>query len=226
MGFTQRKTAPGDTPYYKSQNPFAQSGYGMPNCTCYAWGRAYEIMGSRPKLSTGNAENWYCFSDGYQRGQTPRVGAIACWRKGSEKNSSDGAGHVAVVEEILADGSITTSESGWKSPAYWWRKTRKGINWGQDGAYSFQGFIYLPISSASSDTDKITGLPVLRYGSKNPSVKAIQILLNGYGFDSGAPDSVFGTKTKNAVMAFQKKNGLSVDGVCGAMTWSFLLGRG
>ena len=42
-------------PMWYSQNPFYQSGYGMPNCTCYAWGRYWEITGERPNLPTGNA---------------------------------------------------------------------------------------------------------------------------------------------------------------------------
>lgn len=29
--------------HWYSDNPFYQSGYGMPNCTCYAWGRFWEI---------------------------------------------------------------------------------------------------------------------------------------------------------------------------------------
>ena len=65
----------GDTcyrnPYYNSRNPFYQAGYGMPNCTCYAWGRFWEnadINGdfsNRPLLSTGNADSWFNHSDPY-----------------------------------------------------------------------------------------------------------------------------------------------------------------
>ena len=47
----------------------------LPNCVGYAWGRWYELLGSRPKLSKGNAENWYKKKDGYKRGQTPKLGA-------------------------------------------------------------------------------------------------------------------------------------------------------
>lgn len=42
----------------------------IPNCVGYAWGRWREILGRRPNLSTGNAENWYGHtSDGYKRGR-------------------------------------------------------------------------------------------------------------------------------------------------------------
>lgn len=69
----------------------------MPNCTAYAYGRAYEILGSEPKLSWNNAEQWYGYNKAngyYKYGQTPKVGAIACW------SYSYGGGHVAVVERL------------------------------------------------------------------------------------------------------------------------------
>ena len=108
-GFTPRTTAPSTSnSYYYSDNPFYQSGYGMPNCTCYAYGRAWELLGSKPNLSTGNAGKWYWYNKDtgiYSYGSTPKLGAIACWDK-YDKNQ----GHVAVVEAINGD-TITISES-------------------------------------------------------------------------------------------------------------------
>lgn len=155
MAFTQRTTAPTkDDRWFYADNPYYLSGYGLPNCTCYAWGRFAEIMGSAPALSLRNAENWWSHNDGYPRGQTPKVGAVICWRKGVAGESSDGAGHVAVVEQINSDGSIVTSESGWNSSTLWWRKTRSNSTgrWGQSSAYTFQGFIYNPALEVTQDT--------------------------------------------------------------------------
>lgn len=226
MSYIQRTSVPTkDDPHYASNNPFHISGYGMPNCTCYAWGRAYEIIGSRPKLCTGNAEAWYSYNDGYQRGSVPMVGAIMCWAKGSPTSSADGAGHVAVVEQINADGSVVTSESGWKSSLFWWRKVRyKGDgNWGQDSSYKFLGCIYLPVGSTSTTLADL-GLPMLRQGVTSDTVKALQILLSGYGNDPGGIDRNFGVKTYAALMAYQKSRNLDADGVCGNITWHSLLG--
>ena len=111
--FTPRTTAPSTSnSYYYSSNPFYKSGYGMPNCTCYAYGRAWEILGSKPSLSTGNAGKWYWYNKNngiYSYGSTPKLGAIACWDKYDENQ-----GHVAVVEAISGD-TITISESHYKS---------------------------------------------------------------------------------------------------------------
>lgn len=152
--YVTRLSAPSKTSkYYYSDNIFYQCGYGMPNCTCYAWGRWYELLGLKPKLCTGNAENWYKFNDGYARGQTPKVGAVAVWRKGQVGNSNDGAGHVAIVEEVYKDGSFLTSNSAWGGANFYTQKYSGNYN---NGSYIFLGFIYLPIEF---DEDKPASIP-------------------------------------------------------------------
>lgn len=152
--FRKRLSAPEKVNgYYYNQNVFYQCGYGMPNCTCYAWGRWYELLGIKPKLYTGNAETWFPKGkayDGYERGPTPKLGAIACWSKGVAGKSSDGAGHVAVVEEIYPDGSILTSNSAWKGTNFYTKKLAKGY---KVSGYTFQGFIYPPIDFVAETVD-------------------------------------------------------------------------
>lgn len=65
--------------------------------------------------------------------------------------------------------------------------------------------------------------PRLRVGSSGSSVRKLQILLNGLGYDCGKVDGDFGTKTEKAVKAFQKANGLDDDGDVGKDTWSKLI---
>ena len=69
-------------------------------------------------------------------------------------------------------------------------------------------------------------IKVLKKGAKGAEVKALQILLIGYGFSCGSygADGDFGSATDKAVRAYQKAKGLSVDGICGPMTWNKLLG--
>ena len=66
-------------------------------------------------------------------------------------------------------------------------------------------------------------LPVLKKGAKGTSVKAMQILLIGYGADIEA-DSSFGGATLRALKAYQEAVGLEADGSCGGKTWRKLLG--
>lgn len=68
--------------------------------------------------------------------------------------------------------------------------------------------------------------PVLKKGSKGDSVKALQILLKGYGYSLGiwGVDSSFGSATENAVEAFQEDNNLEANGKVDPLTWDKLLG--
>ena len=145
-GFVPRTSAPtSDNSYYYGLNPFYKSGYGMPNCTAYAYGRAYEILGSKPNLSTGNAGKWWWQNktDGaYKYGNTPRLGAVACWDKYDQNQ-----GHVAVVEAI--DGSsVTISESHYKS-TFFDTRTINSDSSNYLTSMRFLGYIYLGDYSVS-----------------------------------------------------------------------------
>lgn len=66
----------------------------------------------------------------------------------------------------------------------------------------------------------------LKQGSKGSDVKELQTTLINAGYDVGSSgaDGIFGTKTAEAVKAYQKANGLSVDGIVGSQTWGSLSG--
>ena len=65
-------------------------------------------------------------------------------------------------------------------------------------------------------------MPLLKKGSQGEAVKKLQQTLNGKGYKL-TEDGDFGNKTEAAVKAFQKANGLEVDGEVGPMTWGVLL---
>ena len=54
------------------------------------------------------------------------------------------------------------------------------------------------------------------------SVKDLQRALAAAGFDPGPADGHMGKKTKSAIRAHQKKNGLHADGIVGEKTWMLL----
>lgn len=66
-------------------------------------------------------------------------------------------------------------------------------------------------------------LPVLKRGRKGEEVKALQAHLVGYGYDL-AVDGSFGSATEAAVKAYQKEQGLTVDGSVGPQTRKQMLG--
>lgn len=55
-------------------------------------------------------------------------------------------------------------------------------------------------------------------GSRGSEVKAIQEKLQEYGLYSGSIDGIYGTATRDAVIRFQRANGLTADGIAGPAT--------
>lgn len=141
--FTPRTTAPSTTNKYyihTSNGGLNQcieidtsTGSCLPNCVGYAWGRAYEILGTKPKLSKGNAKNWYSYNKNggyYSYGSTPKLGAIMCW----------GGNHVAVVEKIEGN-YITISESSYGGARF--NVVKRTISQMESRTSDFQGYIYI-----------------------------------------------------------------------------------
>jgi g-D-glutamyl-meso-diaminopimelate peptidase len=59
-------------------------------------------------------------------------------------------------------------------------------------------------------------------GSSGPDVRVVQSLLNRIGYNAGPVDGIFGSRTYQAVTAFQTNNSLVPDGIVGPATWAVL----
>lgn len=238
MKFVPRTTAPSTTNKY-----YLKTGHGynrameinskshscLPNCVGMAHGRWLESQGQTDykkydKLPTGNAENYYGYTkDGYKRGKTPKVGAIICWRKGEAGNSSDGAGHVAFVEQVYSNGDVLTSNSAYAGSRYYTKKYTKSSNYYLGSKYTFQGFIYNPVEFDSKDKyyGTFPKLPIRGYfkkGDKGDQVKNLQRLLNWTNSCALSVDGIIGDKTILQIKNFQSKVNIKVDGLFGKKT--------
>jgi N-acetylmuramoyl-L-alanine amidase len=74
-----------------------------------------------------------------------------------------------------------------------------------------------PVTAAA-----VAARPTVRYGSHGSAVTYLQQRLVALHYDLGSVDGVFGSGTLHAVYAFQKVQGIGVDGVVGPTTWSKL----
>ncbi|MBQ9709031.1 MAG: spore cortex-lytic enzyme [Clostridia bacterium] len=63
---------------------------------------------------------------------------------------------------------------------------------------------------------------VLRQGSSGQEVRTMQQKLKNWGYYTGAVDGIFGSQTRKAVIYFQRKNGLTPDGIVGKKTLAAL----
>ena len=173
MAYTPRFTIPDKgNPYYntKRNGGYSDAIQGSPveqgldvlrNCVGYAYGRFNEIVGEGKMvyLKPVNAEQFIIAIEKYHQdltvGMTPKLGACMVWQGGATKSGSDGAGHVAIVEQVNPDGSIVTSESGYQARRPFWTQTRTNVDgrWGQGNKYTFLGFIYNPAVEDKPSSD-------------------------------------------------------------------------
>lgn len=212
-----RKASGGYSPAIKG-NPTDKDCDVLHNCVGYAAGRFHEIA-NRPQfdlVDAVNAENMYANAQqhGLKTGSTPQLGALIVWQKGATLSGSDGAGHVAVVEQVNADGSIITSESGYgaKNPFWTTHREKGGGNWGESSAYKFIGFVYQPQQQQKTGT-------VIRKGDTGAEVELMQARLHALGYmRKNEIDGDFGKITLGALLAFQFEHDLEVDGICGPKT--------
>ena len=179
MEYTPRLTAPSvndknfiNTAYGGYNKCIARDsrGYVLPNCTAYCWGRYLELDGSC-QLPTTDAENWFPNATAptwgaYKVGQTPKVGAIACYARGKQGVHSDGAGHVFVLEEDLGNGKWRWSESNYSGTlanGKYWRLVEGYPNRYLTGStWRFQGYIYPHTNFVASPVE-----PVNRDSTRN-----------------------------------------------------------
>lgn len=159
-----RTTKPKNNKYYlrKASGGYSDAIKGYPcdpkadvlsNCVGYANSRFAEIQGKK-KIEyqlVCNAENFIerAKAMGLKISKTPVVGGIMVWQKGATLNNYDGAGHVAIVEKIIDEDTIYTSESAYAGTAFF-NATRSNKNgrWGMGEGYKFRGCIVNPAVKA------------------------------------------------------------------------------
>ena len=122
MSYTPRLITAGvsGNPYWESnKNIFYANGIYLPRSETYCFGRWWELADAnrhfenKPHLALLDAYQWYNYAhDGYTRGNTPQLGAVACF---DYNNHSVLKGAVAIVEELVSDpvlGDIAVCISG------------------------------------------------------------------------------------------------------------------
>lgn len=138
-------------------------------------------------------------------------------------------GHIGVY---VGDGLVVECTPIWKDGVQVTVLLNKGWQPGNGRYWTSHGKLPWISYGAEQEEEKPVAkeeglkLPTLQNGSKGYSVKALQILLIGYGFSCGSygADGDFGGGTEKAVRLFQKANKLYEDGIVGPATWSRLLG--
>lgn len=216
--FTPRFTSEGiwQNPIYYTPNSYPE----MPNCTNYAYGRYWEITGQNPTglQYLGDGGSWYAnVPSTFRKGLTPALGAIVC------TGAPGWAGHVAVVEQILANGDIITSNSGYRRPltsyppsmeGYFWTETcykdAFGANqylssWEASRGYRLRGFIYAD-SYAPSPTSwvyrisDVASVLNLNQSERENNATIIYSILTYEGWTLSAIAGMLGSATRESTL--------------------------
>lgn len=78
---------------------------------------------------------------------------------------------------------------------------------------SIIGTLIISYSTGSGTVEALS-----KYGSRGSEVTQIQTKLKRWGYYTGSIDGIYGDKTVAAVKYFQRKNGLTQDGIAGSRT--------
>lgn len=150
--------------------------------------------------------------------RTPNPGDLLFydWDDSGKGDNTGRSDHVGIVEKV-SGGRITVIEGNYQNAVK--RRTLKV------GGKYIRGYGVPKYDKETQEGCKVE-VKVLKKGVKGKEVKAMQLLLIGYGFSCGekAADGSFGGATDKALRAYQKDRKLSVDGSCGGKTWASLLG--
>ena len=162
---------------------------------------------------------------------TPQIGDVVvyAWSDDGVGECTTGADHVGIVTKVSGT-SFWVTEGNYRDSV----KTRSmQVNGRYIRGFGLPDYAKKATGVASAmPTTTVTEKTVtvklrqLKKGSVGNDVKALQTLLivGGYSCGSAGADGDFGSGTDAAVRKYQKANGLTVDGVVGAVTWGKLLG--
>lgn len=153
-------------------------------------------------------------SDAY----TPSPGDLIMydWEDSGRGDNTGVPNHVGIV--VAVNGTSITVIEGNKSESVAYRSM--SVNGKYIRGYCIPNYAGKTVKTV----EKVAvSLPSLEQGSNGESVKALQVLLNGFGFSCGAVDGSFGPATLSAVKSFQKASKISADGIVGSATWTALL---
>ena len=167
-------------------------------------------------------------SDGY----TPQIGDVCmyAWSDDGNGECTSGADHVGIVTKVSGT-TFWVTEGNYSDSV----KTRSmQVNGRYIRGFGLPDYAGKATGVASSmpeinDADVFVSpkLRQLKKGVKDGGdVKAVQTLLivGGYSCGTQGADGSFGNSTDAAVRKYQSDNGLTADGVVGAVTWGRLLG--
>ena len=194
-------------------------GHTVADCSgLFVW--AFKQFGGSIYHGSNSIYDRYCSSKGkitdeIRKTMKPGTAVFVCKPSGNKSHIGLFVGNNTVIEASGTQAGVCTSKLNTSKWTYWGEL--KGVD------YSSQEGQEQP-SEPVDDKTPTDALPTLKKGMKGEYVTLLQTKLANKGYSLGpcGVDGDFGSATLAAVKAFQKANGLEVDGVVGQRTWEAL----
>jgi hypothetical protein len=140
------------------------------------------------------------------------------WLEGFRDRALIDPAHARTVANGYRLGIVDGTADGWFCPTL-------PLSWG-DMAVMLERAFLVPFSARLGYPAAVPaqgGLPTLSEGSEGPVVWYIEDRLTALKYRPGSIDGVYDDRTRDAVLAFQKVEGLTRDGVAGGEFWNRIL---
>ena len=186
----------------------------------FVW--AFKQLGGSIYHGSNSIYDRYCsekgkITDDIRKTMLPGTAVFVCKPSGNKSHIGLYAGNGKVIEEKGTEAGCCVSNVTDGKWTYY--GLLKGIE------YTAQDAPEQPSDPKDEETPT-QQMPTLRRGNTGEYVTLLQTKLANLGYDLGkyGVDGDFGSATLAAVKAYQKANGLTVDGVVGKNTWESLMG--
>ena len=146
---------------------------------------------------------------------------INLWLGGFKDRWLISDGHRLSVANAFRLAIVSGSGDGWFYPQFTLTRAQ--------ATGMLYSTLYKPLQPRSNPPQAVPAVetyPDLRIGSKGPYVAYLEKRLAALRYDCGRVDDTYDEATKDAVMAFQKVEGLKRDGEAGAQVWQRLASAG
>ena len=227
--------------YTKYARDLYNAGYYNGNKNGYAWCDVFvdwlfykafgKEVGQKLQCQTGDLGAGCKFSAQYYEKQgrlfkTPKVGDQIFFANSGEDPYHTGLVTNVVSNKVYTIEGNTSSSSGVVANGGCVSKKCYSVNYGKiygygRPKYDTEDIDTENVSNDSTNTTSKNSYPLIRRGDTGEYVEKAQRYLNKWNY-SLETDGIFGKKTEAAVIDFQTKKRLEVDGIVGPITWGAL----
>ena len=227
--------------YTKYARDLYNAGYYNGNKNGYAWCDVFvdwlfykafgKEIGQKLQCQTGDLGAGCKFSAQYYEKQgrlfkTPKIGDQIFFANNGEDPYHTGLVINVVSNKVYTIEGNTSSSSGVVANGGCVSKKCYSVNYGKiygygRPKYDTEDIDTEDVSNDSTITTSKSSYPLIRRGNAGEYVEKAQRYLNKWNY-SLETDGIFGKKTEAAVIDFQTKKRLEVDGIVGPITWGAL----